>query len=103
VLEAVSGKAARDLWKGQASEIDLLLTDLVLPDGIRGDELARQFRQEKPDLKIIVTSGYNPESVGSNPAGMEDNIFLQKPFAMRVLLETIDSCLKASPASVAAP
>jgi CheY-like chemotaxis protein len=103
VLEAVSGKTARDLWKAQASEIDLLLADFVLPDGIRGDELARQFRQEKPDLKIIVTSGYSPETVGANPAAMEDTIFLQKPFAMRVLLETIDSCLKASPASVSAP
>ncbi len=103
VLEAVSGKTARDLWTVHASEIDLLLTDFVLPDGIRGDELARQFRQEKPDLKIIVTSGYNPETVGANPAGMEDTVFLQKPFAMRVLLETIDNYLRASPASVSAP
>src|SRR6185436_5826368 len=53
VIEADSSAAASLLWNSQASDIDLLLTNLSLPDGQSGLELADQLQKAKPGLKVI--------------------------------------------------
>ena len=61
VLEAPSGIAALEVWARHRHEIQLLLTDVVMPDGMGGLELAQRLRRDRPDLRVIYTSGYSAE------------------------------------------
>jgi len=61
VHEANSGKAALKLFEAEPLSFDLLLTDVIMPEGVTGRELAEQLRLRKPDLRIIFTSGYSGE------------------------------------------
>ena len=63
ILEASSGKEALDVWQRQSDEIDLLLTDMVMPEGISGVDLAKQLLASQPRLKVIFTSGYTANEV----------------------------------------
>ena len=80
------------MWDEHQGKIDLLLTDMVMPDGMTGRELATELRKRKPGLKIIYTSGYNEEIMGGD-ATLHETRFLQKPYAPPVLAETVRACL----------
>ncbi len=85
--------AALEAWGQHKAKIDLLLTDLILPDGMAGPELAKILKAEKPALKVIFASGYNFERVAKEfPAGEKIN-FVQKPFHARKLAEVVYACL----------
>jgi len=60
IWEASNGVEALNIWKTNASQIDLLLTDLVMPGGLTGWELADRLREERPGLKVILTSATAP-------------------------------------------
>jgi two-component system cell cycle sensor histidine kinase/response regulator CckA len=93
VLEAASGKAALGIWRDHHSQIDLVLTDLIMPDGVTGVMLAEQLRSERPGLKIIFSSGYSPDSVLQNlPTGSHSR-YLQKPYNPQILLQAVRECL----------
>jgi len=95
VWKAESAQKALQIWRAHAAEVDLLLSDLVMPGSLSGRELAERLRQEKPQLKVIFMSGYSPEAGG----GKTDFVyrlnarFLAKPCATRTILEAIRSCL----------
>ncbi|MGC3958965.1 MAG: PAS domain-containing protein [Verrucomicrobiota bacterium] len=89
VLEADSGKTALTLWREHHQKINLLLTDLVMPDGITGLMLAEQLRRERPELKVIFSSGYSPEFGEQNFSLPPGSCYLQKPFNPAVLLQTV--------------
>ena len=63
ILEASSGREALDVWNQRANEIDLLLTDMVMPEGISGVELAERLLAGQPGLKVVFTSGYTANEV----------------------------------------
>jgi two-component system, cell cycle sensor histidine kinase and response regulator CckA len=90
VLGAEQSEDARTLWDQRQGQIDLLLTDMVLPGHQTGRELAADLRQLKPDLKVIYTTGYSQDLVepDSTPAH-----FLQKPYPPETLMLTVRSCL----------
>ena len=93
VLQAASGVEALEVWKWHAPKITLLLTDLVMPDGLGGVELAARLRQERPALKVILTSGYANETIGAEfrpPAGMH---FIPKPYNPQLLAQTVREAL----------
>jgi two-component system cell cycle sensor histidine kinase/response regulator CckA len=92
VLEASSGVDALRVWDERKGKIDLLLTDMVMPEGISGRELAETLRKRKPDLKVIFTSGYSPEVMG-NEAALREIRFLQKPYPPPQLAQTVRECL----------
>ena len=92
VLEATTGAEALKLWPEHAQEIDLLLTDMRMPEGITGWELAEKLRTEKPRLKVICTSGYSEELNEGNLSMSEGIRFLQKPFRPRTLALTVREC-----------
>jgi CheY-like chemotaxis protein len=92
-LLAVSGIEALNLWGQHKDEIQLLLTDMVLPDGMMGRELAEQLKGEKPKLKVVYTSGYSASVVGKGPALVEGVNFLQKPYHPHKLAQTVRDCL----------
>ncbi len=79
---------------GGGAAIDLLLTDVLLP-GMNGAELAARLTQAQPALRVILISGYAPDSLGAGDAKLEHAAFVPKPFTMRELLrkvrETLDS------------
>jgi PAS domain S-box-containing protein len=99
VLEAADGPDALALWERHRAEIDLLFTDMVMPQGMTGIELAERLRGEKPALEVIVTSGYNVERVGQEllPDSMT---YLPKPFHASTVGALVRKCLdrrKAGP------
>jgi CheY-like chemotaxis protein len=89
VLEACNGLDALAIWEISASEIDLLLTDLVMPEGLDGRDLANELQACKPELKVILTSGYSTD--GELQVGQ---CYLAKPCKPRQLLETVRACFE---------
>lgn len=92
VLTAASGEEALTLAADPEIQIDLLLTDLVMP-GMSGLELAEDLRRRMPDLPVLHMSGYaeNPEALAASRAGASGSLtqFIEKPFAADVLAETV--------------
>jgi len=89
VIEASSGLAALQLWKEKKTPVDLLLTDMVMPDGISGRQLAEKLKADNPNLKVIYTTGYSPELMGKDVALTEGVNFLQKPYPPQKLVQTV--------------
>ncbi len=93
VLTAVSGIAALEVWREHQEKVDLLLTDMTMPDGLTGRELAEKFLNQKPGLKVIFTSGYSAETTDGEFKLREGHNFLQKPFSAQKLTQTVRTCL----------
>ncbi|MGC4075011.1 MAG: PAS domain S-box protein [Nibricoccus sp.] len=93
VIEAENGARALALWPEHAAKIKLLLTDVVMPGGISGVDLALRLRKEQPGLRVIYMSGYNPEMAGKNFVLKEGVNFLPKPFDMSTLARVVRSSL----------
>lgn len=96
VLEAASGAKAVEVWEAQERRIDLLLTDLVMPDQMNGWELAERLRRERPALKVVFTSGYSAEVVGKEFLLRRDANFLQKPYHPQKLALMVRDCLDST-------
>lgn len=93
VLEAASGLEALEVWNQHRNEIKLLLTDLLMPGGINGVELAGQLLDLDPKLKVIYTSGYSAE-IAVKDFPLEEGVnFLTKPFEAHRLAQTVRNCL----------
>ncbi len=88
VREAASGREALDLPASSLAEIDLLLTDVIMPGGITGRELADRLTSRRPELKVIFTSGYSGEALGHDTEILRatKRRFLPKPCSPRDLL-----------------
>ena len=92
VLEAASGIEALKVWDSHAGSINLLLTDMVMPEGMTGRELAEELKTRKPTLKVLYTSGYSSDVMGGE-MGLRDTMFLQKPYPPPLLAKTVRDCL----------
>jgi PAS domain S-box-containing protein len=92
VLSAVNGCEALDLWQKHKEKIDLLFTDMVMPEGVSGKDLARKLVSEKQELKVIFSSGYTNEIL-DHERNSQGHLFLPKPYKTKQLLETVDACL----------
>jgi len=79
VLVASSGNETLSIWERKANEIDLLITDVVMP-GMSGSELAKRLSQKKPQLKVLYMSGYTRRAISQYDMEGEDIAFIQKPF-----------------------
>jgi two-component system, cell cycle sensor histidine kinase and response regulator CckA len=93
VLEAKSGTEALEIWQTHRGQVDLLLTDLVMPGGIHGDVLARQMLQDNPGLKVILTSGSILDCNLNERLVKSEFYFLPKPYQPDGLLDAIQQCL----------
>jgi two-component system cell cycle sensor histidine kinase/response regulator CckA len=89
VHEAASGREALDLWGRLHQEIDLVLTDIVMPDGIMGTDLVARLLESRPDLPVIFSSGYSQESDESRLSLVDGVNFLQKPYRPASLIRLI--------------
>ena len=93
VLEASNGADALTTWEKYRDDIHLLLTDMVLPNGMNGKELARRLTLDNPKLKVIYASGYSAEVAGKDLVLQEGVNFLTKPFLIHKLAQTVRECL----------
>jgi CheY-like chemotaxis protein len=93
VMAASSGAEALELWDHDKPQIDLLLTDMVMPDGMSGRQLAERLKADMPELKILYTSGYSTELLGKDLALEEGVNFLQKPYPPARLVQTVRTAL----------
>ena len=95
-LLARNGAEAMELWQAHRAEIALVLTDMVLPGGMTGADLIARFRQERPELPMILASGYMKSKEGITIPGVTP---LPKPFEMHTLLTALRTCLDTQPSS----
>jgi CheY-like chemotaxis protein len=100
VLTAASGAEALAVWSEESGRIDLLLTDMIMPGGISGTDLASRLREENPNLGIVYTSGYSVGFVGRKIVLIPGVNFVQKPYPfeelLRVVRENLDRALAPS-------
>jgi len=89
VLTAENGPEALRIWGDRREEIALLVTDLVMPGGVGGEQLARRLREESPRLGVVFVSGYSAERTGGKGELRTGESFLQKPFSPERLLEAV--------------
>jgi PAS domain S-box-containing protein len=89
VLEASHGKAAIEVWKQHRTEIRLVLTDLVMPGGMTGVDLAGELLRQDPKLKVVFASGYSADIVSNDFPMVEGLNFLSKPFEVQKLAQII--------------
>jgi len=89
VLEASHGRAALEVWKQHSAEIQLVLTDMVMPGGMTGIDLASELLRQDPKLKVVFSSGYSAD-IASNDFPMVEGLnFLSKPFEVQKLAQII--------------
>ncbi|MEY2430092.1 MAG: hypothetical protein QOJ40_2977 [Verrucomicrobiota bacterium] len=93
ILEATTGAEAVDVWNRHPGEIDLLLTDMVMPEGMSGMELAQKLQATKSDLKIIFASGYSIEDMDTDFLRRGNAVLLQKPYTHVTLSHAVRDCL----------
>jgi len=92
VMAAGSGVEALALLDEQASGVDLVVSDVVMPE-MDGPTLLKELRRRKPDIKIIFVSGYAEDAFKKNLAEHETFAFLPKPFALKDLIQTVKDTL----------
>jgi CheY-like chemotaxis protein len=93
VREASSGTEALSVWEQHADEIDLLLTDVIMPEGMTGRELAQKLKLERPKLNVVYTSGYDPDKIGMEAELGDEVSFLPKPYSPQKLLLAVRQSL----------
>jgi signal transduction histidine kinase/ActR/RegA family two-component response regulator len=96
LLQAQSGPRAIEVWREHGSAIDMLITDVVMPDGMNGFELAERLRRTRPSLKVIFTSGYLADVNRDVFSARETDAYLAKPFSLPDLARLVRRTLDAS-------
>jgi CheY-like chemotaxis protein len=96
ILEAASGRKAIEMWNEHSGGIDLLLTDMVMPEGMSGMDLAQRLQASNPKLKIVFASGYSMEDLDTSFLREGHATFLQKPYTHATLARAVRDCLDRS-------
>jgi PAS domain S-box-containing protein len=94
VLEATDGNEALEIWKTHREEIDLIFTDMLMPGGMTGLQLAEQVLAIKPGVKVIITSGYSTDLPDLSKAAESPIVYLPKPCDAATLTSVIQKCLQ---------
>jgi two-component system cell cycle sensor histidine kinase/response regulator CckA len=92
VLEAGSGAEALEVMAGHSGTIDLVLSDVVMPE-MDGPRLLKELRKQRPDLKIVFISGYAEDALKSL-SGNEEFSFLAKPFQLKDLVAAVKDAME---------
>jgi two-component system cell cycle sensor histidine kinase/response regulator CckA len=93
VLEASDGLEALDLFRHHIADVRLVLLDLTMPR-MDGEACQRQMELLRPDVQILLTSGYSEQDVASRFAGRRIAGFVQKPFRANELIEKVRKALE---------
>ena len=95
VLVAADGQRALSLALDRSISIDVLLTDMVLPGALQGDELARLVLRERPTMKVVYMSGYPRDAIEQSGRLQldEGTSYLDKPFTAEALAAKLREAL----------
>ncbi len=93
IIEAEDGPHALEVWTERKDEVDLLLTDMIMLNGITGGELAQLLLRERPGLPVIYASAYSMELTAPDLLETDRQAFLQKPYLVEQLVSAVQRCL----------
>jgi two-component system cell cycle sensor histidine kinase/response regulator CckA len=93
VLEAANAEAALEVVRATQSEIDLFVTDVVMP-GKDGPTWVREALQTRGDVKVVFVSGYSQADLNELTDGIPNAVFLPKPFSLAELSQTVAEQLR---------
>ncbi|MCX7966343.1 MAG: response regulator [Syntrophorhabdaceae bacterium] len=94
VIEAKDGYEAVELFKNHYDTIDIVILDMIMP-GKKGDEVLREVRNIKKDVKILISSGFMNEKQKESLKSHHIDGFLDKPYTARELLDTIKNLFRS--------
>ena len=92
VLAAENGQEALELSRLYKENIDLLLTDVIMP-GMNGQELADILSKKRPDIKVVFMSGYTDDVIAHHGIADKDIHFIQKPITLSSLAKKLREVL----------
>ena len=93
VLTAETGVRALEVFAQHRDDIDLLLTDMVMPDGLTGRTLALRLLAERPTLRVVYTSGYTADQADADVPLVRGDNFIPKPYQPSELARVIRAAL----------
>jgi two-component system, cell cycle sensor histidine kinase and response regulator CckA len=93
VLAAADGRQAVEIFGDHADAIDAVLLDHGMPD-LTGEQAAREIHRIRPEVPILLSSGYTREEAAGHFAAEHLAGFIQKPFDVRTLLEALDAVMQ---------
>ncbi|MEO1369185.1 MAG: response regulator, partial [Acidobacteriota bacterium] len=96
VLEAAAAEEAFKLSRKRGQSIDLLLTDVIMPE-LDGRAIARRLCAERPELEVLYVSGYPDDYLGARGILPEASHFLSKPFTPKTLISKVRTVLDEKP------
>ena len=102
VLEAADGVEALNVWDEHRENVDVLLTDIAMPRGLSGRDLAEKLRQDDPGLPVIFSSGFSHEMSGRSEDTVQGATYLSKPYLPAELAQAVRRALDAAQKSDAA-
>ena len=92
--EADSAHGALEILDSM-DKIDLLFTDVIMPGGLDGKELATRARSKRPDLKVLFTSGFPGTATGPGMTFDDGDVLLSKPYRRHDLAKAVEEVLTA--------
>jgi two-component system cell cycle sensor histidine kinase/response regulator CckA len=92
VVEAASGEEALDILEDEALDIDIIVSDVVMPH-MDGPTCVQKARVKRPDVKVIFMSGYAEDGLRREMEGVGDCRFLAKPFSLTALTAKVKETL----------
>ena len=94
---AADGHKALQIWAEHRDEIAVLFTDIVMPESLSGHQLAQKLLQDRPDLKVVLTSGYSAEHLNSDSEHLKKHDFLAKPYRIEQLADIMARQFQPAP------
>jgi two-component system NtrC family sensor kinase len=94
VIEAGNGREALRIYEDNPEAIDLVLTDLVMPE-MGGHELVEQLRMRNPALRVVFMSGYTERAILNDSSMPPGTGFVEKPFTVDTLMRRLREVLDA--------
>lgn len=94
VIRATSGDQAWTLFKEHRPEIDMVLTDVVMPGSIDGLELAAKIHQVEPGLSVLFVTGALPEGDARAVGIVEKKLLVRKPFSPKQSIELVEGRIR---------
>ncbi|MBN1674383.1 MAG: response regulator [Kiritimatiellae bacterium] len=92
-LVAANGPQCVDMFRVYANQIDLVLLDMTMP-GMKGAEVLADIRRIRPEVRVLLSSGYSESQVNREFTDQQPDGFMHKPFQMRELVEKVADMLR---------
>ena len=92
-IRSADGASALKIWNEYKNQVQLLFTDVVMPEGVSGTDLAVKLIATKPRLKVLFASGYSMDTIDTGFLRKEHANFVQKPYTHASLAKAVRECL----------